>query len=298
MLSPRWLLLIHQIPARPNYLRAKAGKLILRAGGVPYKNSVYVLPNDPDRLAAANRVLRAITEGGGGCVVVEASFVAGLADGQVEQLFRDAVDAACGAALDQALTGTPDPEQIRLLERVYGEQAAADAFGSPVRERLRRALDRLASGPDPISPPRAGTWVARQDAGVDVLASAWLILRFIDPDATIRFADVPRASAVEVSFAALGSDFPATLDTCAFEALRRAFSVDAPGLAALAEVVHDVALEEDRYGHDEAIRVVLFVDGLLATHIGDEERLRRACLFFDDLLVGLARSGATPRPAR
>ena len=34
------------------------------------------------------------------------------------------------------------------------------------------------------------------------------------------------------------------------------------------------------------------------THIGDEERLRRACLFFDDLLVGLARSGATPRPAR
>ena len=291
MPSPRWLLLIHQIPARPNYLRAKAGRLILRAGGVPLKNSVYVLPNEPDRLAAASRVLRAITEGGGDGVVVAASFVAGLGDAQVEQRFRDCVDTACAAALDQALTGTPTPEQLRLLERTYAEQGAADAFGSPVRERLRRALDRRAPARGPVTPPRAGTWVTGRAAGVDVLACAWVIRRFIDPEGTIRFADTARATAPALSFAAPGSDYPATPDICAFEALCQAFSLDTPGLAAIAEVVHDVTLEDDRYGRDEGIRVVLFVDGLLASNVDDHERLRRACLFFDDIHARLAGTG-------
>ena len=47
MTSPtttRWLLLIHQIPKSPAYLRAKVGKQLARVGAVAVKNSVYVLP--------------------------------------------------------------------------------------------------------------------------------------------------------------------------------------------------------------------------------------------------------------
>ena len=42
--GPRWLLLIHQIPPRPNYLRVKFGRHLQRVGAVALKNSVYVLP--------------------------------------------------------------------------------------------------------------------------------------------------------------------------------------------------------------------------------------------------------------
>ena len=40
----RWLLLIHQIPPKPNYLRVKIWRRLQRVGAVAIKNSVYALP--------------------------------------------------------------------------------------------------------------------------------------------------------------------------------------------------------------------------------------------------------------
>ena len=42
--SGPWLLLIHQIPPKPDYLRVKIGRRLQRIGAVAVKNSVYVLP--------------------------------------------------------------------------------------------------------------------------------------------------------------------------------------------------------------------------------------------------------------
>jgi len=44
----RWLLLIHQIPPKPDYFRVRIGRRLQRIGAVPIKNSVYVLPNRED----------------------------------------------------------------------------------------------------------------------------------------------------------------------------------------------------------------------------------------------------------
>src|SRR5213082_3396503 len=43
----RWLLLIHQIPPKPDYLRVKIGRRLQRVGAVAIKNSVYALPATP-----------------------------------------------------------------------------------------------------------------------------------------------------------------------------------------------------------------------------------------------------------
>ena len=40
----RWLLLIHQLPPRPLYLRAQVRRRLNQVGALPLKNSVYVLP--------------------------------------------------------------------------------------------------------------------------------------------------------------------------------------------------------------------------------------------------------------
>ena len=42
--SAGWLLLIHEIPPRPSYLRVKIGRRLRSLGAVAVKNSVYVLP--------------------------------------------------------------------------------------------------------------------------------------------------------------------------------------------------------------------------------------------------------------
>src|SRR5215475_9399220 len=89
----RWLLLIHQIPPKPNYLRVKVGRRLQRLGAVAIKNSVYVLPRSDQACEDFQWVSREITQGGGEASVCEAKFVDGLSDDQVEGLFNAAREA-------------------------------------------------------------------------------------------------------------------------------------------------------------------------------------------------------------
>lgn len=61
----RWLLLIHQIPPKPDYLRVKIGRRLQRVGAVPIKNSVYVLPARPQSLEDFQWIRTEIVDGGG-----------------------------------------------------------------------------------------------------------------------------------------------------------------------------------------------------------------------------------------
>src|SRR5678815_312366 len=89
----KWLLLIHQIPPKPDYFRVKIWRRLQRLGAVAIKNSVYVLPSGEQALEDFQWVLREITAGGGDAAVCEARFVYGLTDQQVESLFHQARDA-------------------------------------------------------------------------------------------------------------------------------------------------------------------------------------------------------------
>src|SRR5437660_9806199 len=46
--ATRWILLIHQIPPKPDYFRVKVGRRLQRLGAVAIKNSVYVLPRSDE----------------------------------------------------------------------------------------------------------------------------------------------------------------------------------------------------------------------------------------------------------
>ena len=86
----RWLLLIHQIPPKPDYLRVKIWRRLQRLGAVPVKNSVYVLPKSDQTQEDFQWVLREVVESGGDASLCEARFVDGLSDDEVMQLFRSA----------------------------------------------------------------------------------------------------------------------------------------------------------------------------------------------------------------
>src|SRR5438477_8947526 len=73
----RWLFLIHQIPPKPDYLRVKIGRRLQRVGAVAIKNSVYVLPLNPESYEDFHCIVREIVEGGGDVFVSEASVVGG-----------------------------------------------------------------------------------------------------------------------------------------------------------------------------------------------------------------------------
>src|SRR5215208_2918888 len=109
-----WLLLIHQIPPKPDYFRVKVGRRLQRIGAVAIKSSVYVLPAGEQAREDFQWLLREITEGGGEAAVFEARFVDGLTDQEVRALFDKARDAdyealaADARAVAETLSSEPE----------------------------------------------------------------------------------------------------------------------------------------------------------------------------------------------
>ena len=89
----KWLILIHQIPPKPGYLRVKIWRRLQALGAVAIKNSVYVIPRNEQTLEDFQWVLKEIVQAGAEASICAASFVEGLTDDQVEGLFRTARDA-------------------------------------------------------------------------------------------------------------------------------------------------------------------------------------------------------------
>src|SRR5229473_7539740 len=91
--AAKWLLLIHQIPAKPDYLRVKLRRRLSQLGAVAIKNSVYVLPATAENRTGLSELAREVLHQGGEALLCEAQLVEGLADGAVVDLLREATDA-------------------------------------------------------------------------------------------------------------------------------------------------------------------------------------------------------------
>jgi len=98
----RWLLLIHQLPKEPAYVRVKVSRRLARVGAVALKNSVYVLPRNDSTSEDFEWVRQEIVQAGGEATVVEANLVAGATDAEIEAKFREAKDLEYGELAREA----------------------------------------------------------------------------------------------------------------------------------------------------------------------------------------------------
>src|SRR5215208_4028635 len=152
--STRWLLLIHQIPPKPDYLRVKIGRRLQRVGAVAVKNSVYVLPATPQTLEDFQWIRAEIVDGGGEAVICRAAFVDGLTDGGLQQLFRDArageyeeIAVSAHELLEQLTADGAESESdtarvadaLGRLKKRIAAVVAIDFFGGPERRRVEDA---------------------------------------------------------------------------------------------------------------------------------------------------------------
>src|SRR5262249_8951465 len=141
------------------------------------------------------------------------------------------------------------------------------------------------------APPRAATWVTRQGIHVDRIASAWLILRFIDRGARFRYVDprTYRHRPGELRFDMFEAEFTHVGDRCTFEVLVSRFGLGAPGLQPLAEMVHDIDLKDGKYGRAETAGFERAIAGIVLRHDQDADRLERATALLEDLLAAFER---------
>ena len=276
-----------------------------RIGAVAIKNTVYVLPATPNALEDFQWAMREIRDSSGEANLFESRVIEGLSDGEVQQLFNAARDADYASILAEA----KDLQKAASRKKRDGAQLAAglqrlrkradgiatlDFFGAPKGHAVTALLDdiaaRLAGTPaSERKPPkeayRGRTWVTRSGVHVDRMASAWLIQRFIDPDATFKFVPARqyRAQDGELRFDMFDAEFTHEGELCTFEVLVQRFGLTDPALRAIAEIVHDIDVKDAKYGREEAPGIGQLVAGIAAAHADDEERLVRGAAVFDDL---------------
>lgn len=302
-LSP-WLLCIHNIPPKPPYLRAKAAKRLAALGAVAVKNAVYVLPNGERQRDGLVWLAREIEQGGGRAYVCGASFDVtggGLNDTHIKNLFVEARDvdyrtlASDFQAQFEALGMTRDASATRQ-EEVQGWTAqlrarfeaiqSIDYFGTPGREAVEGMLagagrwlrmaalsgEHCSACLDPTL--YAGrTWITRPSIHVDRIASAWLIRRFIDPQASFRF-DAKIQTPNEIRFDMPEAEFTHEGSLCTFEVMVRRFGLDAdPALCVLSQVIHDIDLDEASPVRPESVGIAALLHGLCLQTDSDPERL-------------------------
>src|SRR5919204_843601 len=91
-LAHSWLLLIHQLPAKPAYLRVKIWRRLQALGAVAIKNAVHALPMNESTQEDFEWLLREIGKEGGEAVLCEARLIDGISDDEVRRLFDEARD--------------------------------------------------------------------------------------------------------------------------------------------------------------------------------------------------------------
>src|SRR5688500_3503948 len=79
----RWLLLIHQLPPKPDYLRVKVRRRLQKIGAAALKSSVYVLPDTDEALEDFTWLAREIDADGGSAMLCHAAFIDGITDEEI-----------------------------------------------------------------------------------------------------------------------------------------------------------------------------------------------------------------------
>jgi hypothetical protein len=137
--------------------------------------------------------------------------------------------------------------------------------------------------------------LTRPRPGVDRMASAWLIRRFIDPRARFGFAkDRAAVSKDAIPFDMFGVEFSHHGEGCTFETLCEVFGIRDAAVTRLAEIVHDLDLKDARFGAAESATVAAVIEGLQLAHADDEALLAQGIVLFDALYRATER---TMRPA-
>ncbi len=135
-------------------------------------------------------------------------------------------------------------------------------------------------------------WATRPHCHIDRAACAWLIRRFIDPEAEFLFVDDPiDVPADATPFDMRGVELSHHGGDCSFETFLRRYQLDDPVLWEIAKIVHEADLEDERYDAPEAPGLDAALRGL--SLVVDDERLLELTGPLFDGLYELSRRGLT-----
>jgi hypothetical protein len=287
------------LPAKRASQRVDVWRRLRRAGALVFGSSGYVLPNSETNEEKFQWLVRQVRKHKGQATVVHAQAFDGRPSSELTRKFIDARSEEYAALLKELLRGgkkaAPSRSQLARLRRRFQDIVDRDYFACPLRTRIEgifAKLDQRDQPPEPRSLKKrkdymGRTWVTRHRPGIDRVASAWLVRRFLDARAAFTFADDPKEQPSAISFDMFSEQgFGHRGEDCTFETLMKDFALGHGRVKAISEAVHDADLGDEKFGRTEALGLDRVLRGWAQQGISDDELLRRGI----DLIEGLYQS--------
>jgi hypothetical protein len=312
-----WLLFFYSLPSKPTKNRMAIWRKLLKAGGLHFKGSVYLLPNTEENLEFFTWLVSEVISLKGEASFVHVEKIDMDDNGEIIGLFNKQREPAYQLLLNEIdeierklssikIGGDSQDRkklanQIRKVERDFEEIMKIDFFSSQrgletveKLEKIVKVLNGLTVSETTkhaatISPARIEdyankTWATRKRPFVDRFASAWLIKKFIDKDASFSFIDekhLDRISKHVISFDIRGGRFTHAGDLCTIEALMRSFNIKDKALKKIAEIVHELDIKDDKFSNSEAKGIEQILSGIRKTAKNDYDSLDKGMAVFE-----------------
>jgi hypothetical protein len=228
-MNPSWLILIVSLPTQNSAGRMRVWRALKALGCGVLRDGVYLLPNRKEFRQTLQVQAEDVIAGGGSAHVL----VLDSENQEQQQVFENLFDRSADyAKLVEIVQQAADPsrqsddlaklqKQVYRLRKDFEAIAFQDFYPGAAREQAASVLEDLEHAiterlmPDephavhrrirrlPVEDFQGRTWATRRHPWVDRLASAWLIQRFIDPEARFIWLVEPAACPAD----ALGFDF-------------------------------------------------------------------------------------------
>lgn len=301
-----WISLITSLPTENATARMRAWRSLKASGAAVLRDGVYLMPEREECRETLDTVAADVRAADGTALVVrleepgDGNFVA-LFDRSADfaNLLGDITIAREGLSPD---TANEVLKQARKLRKAFANLAAIDFFPGEAQKQTDEALRDLeqraawALSPDEPHPVNEAiarlriqdyqgrVWATRRRPWVDRLACAWLVRRFIDPQAKLLWL----ASPADCPANALGFDFDGATFThvgarVSFEVLLASFELETPALQRFGALVH--FLDVGGVQPLEAAGIESALAGLRDTITDDDQLLALTSNIFDGLLA-------------
>ncbi len=316
MSQQQLLLLLVGVPPTPSSLRVRVWRRLRSLGAVPLKRSAYLLPDTPERYEDFQWLAQEIQRDGGDATLVRVQQIENVTPAEVLRFFQEPRDTDYKAlavryrrllqGLERASKSPSARAQDELARLAKDHQRVRDIdfFDAPGGAEVRRLEEAIAMRmrrpesarrEEPatldLTALRGRRWVTRPRPHVDRVASAWLIQRFIDPEAQFVFAPPAEFPADAIAFDAPGVELSHHGEDCTFETLVKRARLRDRRLTRLAEVVHEADLRDGKYPHEEARGIDVAIRALLAASPDDHQVLAQGMALFEGLYATTPRKG-------
>jgi len=317
-----WLLLVISLPTSSGTVRMRIWRALKSLGCVALRDGAYLLPAGDERGDLLRELGDECIREGGSAWLMSVQASAGEA-AMYRQLFDRSEQYAdlltAWRDANRTLSRLPVGDLARLRKRLQREIDAvraidffpteasmeAEAAWADFSKRIDALLapdepHQIAGGIPRLDPAeyRGRTWATRRRLWVDRVASAWLIRRFIDPEARFRWlarpSDCPKSA---LGFDFDGATFTHVGDRVTFETLLASFGLDQDAaLARLGTIVH--ALDVGGEPVPEASGFEAVVAGARERIDDDDALLAEMSSVLDSLYAHFRRDGERGKARR